>query len=426
MNEQLYQKRVLSNGLRVLTAAMPHTRSVTISIYVRVGSRYEQPPEAGVSHFIEHLLFKGTERRPTAKEISEAIERVGGVLNAGTDRELTVYWCKVARDHLPLGLDLLVDMLRHSRFDAEEIDKERRVVLEELASVQDAPPQWVDVLLDEVMWPGQPLGWDVAGTRESVSGFTREMTLNYWDRHYGPGATVVSVAGDVEHERVVEAVNATMGGWAPIDAPSWLPAVDGQAGPCLRLEYRRTEQAHLCLAVRGLSSVDPDRFALGLLNVILGEGMSSRLFLEVRERQGLAYDVHSYVSHYLDTGIVGVYAGVDPKRTSSALSSIMEQLAKMRDGVEEEELTKAKEFSKGRMFLRLEDTRNVSGWMGGQESLLNEIKTVDEVAAAIDAVQLEDIARVARRLFVTDKLNLALVGPFRGKGEGRFLSLLKF
>ncbi|MBI2911222.1 MAG: insulinase family protein [Chloroflexi bacterium] len=424
MNDQPYHKSVLGNGLRVLTAAMPHTRSVTISIYVRVGSRYEEPAEAGVSHFLEHLLFKGTERRPTAQEISEVIERVGGVLNAGTDRELTVYWCKVARDHMGLGLDLLGDMLRHSRFDPEEVDKERRVVLEELASVQDAPPQWVDVLLDQVMWPGQPLGWDVAGTRESVAGFSREMALEYWRRHYGPGATVVSVAGDVEHERVVAAVDATMGSWAPIATPSWQPAVDGQAQPCLRLEHRRTEQAHLSLAVRGLSSVDPERFALDLLNVVLGEGMSSRLFVAVRERQGLAYDVHSYVSHYLDTGTVGVYAGVDPKRASSALGSIMEQLARIRDGVEEDELTKAKEFSKGRMFLRLEDTRNVSGWMGAQESLLNEIKTVDEVAAAIDAVQLEDIVRVARRLFVTDKLNLALVGPLRG--EGRFLSLLKF
>ena len=424
MNDQPYQKSVLGNGLRVLTAAMPHTRSVTISIYVRVGSRYEEPAEAGVSHFLEHLLFKGTERRPTAQEISEIIERVGGVLNAGTDRELTVYWCKVARDHLGLGIDLLADMLRHSRFDPEEIDKERRVVLEELASVQDAPPQWVDVLLDQVMWPGQPMGWDVAGTRESVAGFTRDMARDYWLRHYSPGATVVSVAGDVEHERVVAAVDAALGEWAPMVAPSWQPVIDGQEKPCLRLEHRRTEQAHLSLAVRGLSSVDPDRFALDLLNVILGEGMSSRLFVAVRERQGLAYDVHSYVSHYLDTGTVGVYAGVDPKRASSALGSIMEQLVRIRDGVEEEELTKAKEFSKGRMFLRLEDTRNVSGWMGAQESLLDEIKTVDEVAAAIDAVQADDLTRVARRLFVTDKLNLALVGPLRG--EGRFLSLLKF
>lgn len=419
----MYQKALLGNGLRLATEQMPHTRSVCITIFVGAGSRYEQDQEAGVSHFIEHLLFKGTEKRRSAKEISEAIERVGGLLNAGTDRELTVYWCKVARPHFPLALDLLVDMLLHSRFEPEDVEKERQIIIEELNTTRDAPQQWVDILIDEVVWPDQPLGRDVAGSKETVSQLSREMALAYFANHYSPANTVVSVAGDIEHEEVLEHLDRALGSWHG-DAPgTWFPAQDGQEAPRIHLEPKRTEQAHLCLAVRGVPNQHPDRFTLDLLNCVLGEGMSSRLFLEIREKRGLAYDVHSYVSHFRDSGSATVYAGVEPRHIYDTIQAILEEMSRLKEEITEEELEKAREFSKGRMLLRMEDSRSVAGWLGAQELLTGHIRTVDEVLSIVDAITPEDLSRVAQRLFRTEKLNLAVVGPFRS--EGRFASLLK-
>ncbi|MFQ5925759.1 MAG: M16 family metallopeptidase, partial [Dehalococcoidia bacterium] len=413
---------VLENGLRIITSSMPYTYSLCIIIFIGAGSRYERAEEAGSSHFIEHLCFKGTERRATSKEISEAIEGVGGVLNGGTDKELTVYWCKVARSHFLLALDLMVDMLRNSRFDARDMEKERQIIIEELNMSMDSPQQRVNILIDEVIWPNQPLGRDVAGSKETVAALSREMLLEYLSRQYVPNNTVVSVAGDIGDEEVLASLSSVFGDWTTRTPQPPFPAEEGQGEPRLHIEHRNTEQAHLCLSLRGLSALHPDRFNLDLLNVILGEGMSSRLFLEIRERRGLAYDIHSSVDHFLDSGAVTIYAGVDPKRIDATIEAILEELRRLKDGVPALELAKAKEMAKGRLLLRMEDTRNVAGWVGGQELLTGSILTVDEVVSIIDAITSENLERVARELFLAEKLNLAIVGPIAG-GDRLFRSL---
>lgn len=419
-----YQRTVLGNGLRVLSAPMPGTRSVAVSLYVGAGSRYETDAEAGVSHLLEHLVFKGTEKRPTPQEISELVEGVGGILNAATDRELTVYYAKVARPHFDRAADVLTDMMRNAVIAEAEVEKERKVVIEELSSIGDSPAQMVDVLLDATMWPDQAMGRDVAGTEESVNGLTREVTVDYLARQYVPNNMVVAVAGAIEHDEVVEAVGSALGDWKRGVASDWLPATDGRTAPLAVVQYKKTEQAHIEIAVPGLSNQDPDRFALDLISVILGEGMSSRLFLELREKRALCYDVHSYAAHYLDTGSFAVYAGVDPKVAPEATEAILAELAKLRDdGVTEEELLKAKELSKGRLLLRMEDTRSVSGWLGGQEMLNGSVRTPDEVVALMEQVTGDDVRRVARRLLDGSRLILAVVGPFRS--DRRFASLLK-
>jgi predicted Zn-dependent peptidase len=421
----VYQKIVLDNGLRIVTSSMPHTRSVCVSIFIGVGSRYEGPQEAGLSHFVEHLCFKGTERRPTAKEISETIDGVGGVLNGGTDKELTVYWVKVARPHYLVALDLLVDMLRHSKFDPLEMENERRVIIEELNMSMDSPQSRVDTLIDEVVWPNQALGRDVAGDKDTVSAINRQMILGHMSSFYLPNNSVISVAGDIGHDEVVDSVSKVFGDWPVGVAGAWFPAEDSQDDPSLKVEPRKTEQAHFCLAVRGLSNLHPDRFILDLLNVVLGEGMSSRLFLEIRERKGLAYDIHSHVSYFRDSGSLAVYAGVDPKKIELTIEAILQELIRLRDDpIPEAEVVKAKEMGKGRIMLRMEDTRSVAGWMGGQELLTGRILSVDEVVSIVDAITASDMQRVARELFLTSKLNFALVGPVRNKG--RLEKLLRF
>lgn len=424
MSDPPFHTSTLANGLRVLTAPMPHTRSVSISIYVAAGSRYETPAQAGVSHFVEHMCFKGTEKRPTPREISEVIDSVGGVLNAATDRELTVYYCKVARPHMERALDVLVDMIRHPLFDPEEMEKERRVILEELAMVADSPAQQVDVLLDATVWPDQPLGWDVAGRPETVQSLTREDGLCYLRRQYAPNTAVVAVAGAVEHDEVLTLAERSLASWPRGTPAGWFPAVDCQSGPRAAVLFKRTEQAHISLAVRGLSNQHPDRFALDLLSVIAGEGMSSRLFMELRERRGLCYDVHSYVTHFIDSGAFTFYAAVDPPKTPETVAALLAELARLRDEpIPEEELLKAKELSKGRLLLRMEDTRSVSGWLGGQELLNGHVRTADQVIDLLEAVTTADLQRVARALFRRDRLNLAVVGPFRS--EKRFIPLLQ-
>ncbi len=419
----MYQRTTLPNGLRVLTAPMPHTRSVAVSFYVGAGSRYETEPISGMSHFLEHMLFKGTERRPTSQEISEAVDAVGGILNAGTDRELTVYYAKVAAPHFPIALDLLVDMLRRPLMEQSEIEKERRVVIEELATVKDSPAQQADVLLDEIMWPAQPLGWDVAGTEESVNGLVRPAIVEYFRRQYVPNNIVLSIAGAVETEQVLDALGPLVADWAPGEPSGWFPALNGQGEPRASIKYKRTEQAHISLAVRGVSNQDPDRYAVDLLSAILGEGMSCRLFMELRERRSLCYDIHSYTSHYLDTGAFSVYAGVEPSAAEEAVTAILAELARTKDGIPEAELHKAKELTKGRLLLRMEDTRSVSGWVGAQEMLTGEVRSVDEVVERVEAVTTDDLSRVAVALFRPETLNMAIVGPYRS--SKRFLPLLR-
>jgi len=407
----LYQKTTLENGLRVITATMPHTCSVSISIFIGVGSRYEAEAQTGISHFIEHLLFKGTHKRATAREISEAIEGVGGILNGGTDKELTVYWCKVAQPHFSLALDVLVDMLLHSKFDPQDIAKERQVIIEEINMSKDSPSQRVDMLIDELLWPNHPLGRDIAGSNESVAAITRDIMLDYLRSQYLPDNTVVTIAGDIQHQEAVAAVSQAVANWSNQQPCPGYSAYKERPARRLHIETRDTEQAHLCLALPGLSLLHPKRFTLDLLNVILGTGMSSRLFTEIRDKLGLAYSIHSYVEHFLDSGSVTIYAGVEPKNLSTVIKAILEQLSQLKETVPEAELSKAKELSKGRLMLGMEDSRSVAGWMGGQEILTGQILSVDQVTSIIDAITAEELKQLARELLVGNQLRLAIVGP---------------
>jgi len=407
----LYQKVTLDNGLRLVTAAMPHTRSVSISFFIGTGSRYETDEQAGISHFIEHVCFKGTKKRPTSAEICTVIEGVGGILNAGTDKELTIYWCKVAQPHFASALDVLADILVNSTFDSREIEKERQVIIEEINMSLDSPAQRASMLIDDLMFPGHALGRDIAGSKESVAAITRDMMLDYLSGQYQPGNIVLAIAGDIDQLEAAGAVSRAVDGWTGRQSHIEYKPYLEKTGRKVLVEKRDTEQTQLCLALPGLSIEHPDRFKLDLLNVILGEGMSSRLFTEIRDKLGLAYSIHSYAEHFLDTGAFMVSAGVDNKNLKVAVKAILEELSRLKELIPEEELAKAKELSKGRLWLRMEDSRSVSGWMGGQELLTGKILTVDEVVAIIDAITAEELRKLAGELLIGKKLRLAVVGP---------------
>ena len=420
---QRYEQTTLANGLRVVSCEMPHTRSVAISAYVGVGSRYEADDRAGVSHFVEHMVFKGTERRPDPVDISAQIESTGGMINAGTEQELTVYWCKVAQPYFSESMDLLVDMLRNSLFRQDDIEKERHVIHEELAMINDYPSARVDSLIDEMLWPDHPLGRDIGGSHESVDVIDQDMLLEHMGGYYTPSNTVISVAGSVPHTDVVAEVERLSWDWPDGVTSAPVPVVSHQQQSQLRLEYKKTEQLHLSIALPGLALDDPDIYALDLLSVILGEGMSSRLFVELRENRGLAYDVHSGVSHFRDTGAFIITAGVDPASAYEAVPAILEQVAAVRDSIDEREVDRAKQLVAGRMMLRMEDTRAVSAWMGSQQMVRGAILDVDDVVERVKAVTTEDLRRVASQNLVDDHLNLAVVGPCRGRK--RLSKLLK-
>jgi predicted Zn-dependent peptidase len=403
---------------------MPHTQSISMVICVGAGSRYESDELAGVSHFIEHLPFKGTESWPTARAVSEAIEGVGGVMNASTDREMTVFWCKVARLHYKTAFAVLMDMVLNSRLDPEEVEKEREVIQEELRMTYDQPSYRVDLLIDEAMWPDQAMGRDVGGTLETVADIQQKDIREYMHQQYNPANTVVAVAGNVTHEEVVGMLAETTRDWKPLESLDWELATDNVEGPLVKVERRHSDQTHLCLGVPGLSLTHPDRYAFNLMNTILGDGMSSRLFLNLREEQGLAYDVHSSSSNYRDTGALVVYCGVEPSKTNDAVKTIVKEFQGMHQAPSEQELNKAREYSKGRLLLRMEDTRAVASWLGAQELLQDSVRTPEEVVESLDAVTPADIARVAKNFLNDDKMRLAVVGP-RG-GVKALTGMLRF
>jgi predicted Zn-dependent peptidase len=407
----LYQKTILGNGLRILTSFMPHTHSVCIAIFIGVGSRYESNLEAGTSHFIEHLCFRGTPQHPTAREISEAIEGVGGILNGATDKELTFYWAKVSKAHFTTAAEVLVNMLLNSKFNPEDIEKERQVIIEEINQCKDSPSQQVGLVIDELLWPDHPLGRDIAGTKDSMAGINREKLLDFLRTKYAPKNIVISVTGNIQQDETLSVFERLLGKWSnPQPSPNFL-SFKTQEVRRLKIEKKDTEQAHLCLAVPGISLSHPQRFSLDLLNVILGEGMSSRLFSEIRDKMGLAYSICSYVDHFLDTGSLTVSASVDPKNLNKTVAAILDQLEQLKDDIPESELKKAREISKGRMLLRMEDSRNVAGWLGGQEILLNSILSLDEIIAIIDSINADQLKNIARELISQDKVRLAIVGP---------------
>lgn len=411
----------LPNGLRIVTGELPHTRSATVSMYVGAGSRYESDEEAGLSHFLEHMLFKGASRRPTAREISEAIESVGGMHNAATDREITVYYAKVPHTAAFETIDILADMVRDPIMDGAELEKERSVILEELAGIEDSPGELAAILIDETLWPGQPLGRNVGGTEDTVSKLPLTAVNEYFHAQYVPSNIVLTVAGNVKHEHVVEAAEKWLGDMPAAPAGPWYPVVARDGSPRLAVREKQTEQAHICLAYPSVSLSDPDRFAVDLLSTVLGEGMSSRLFLELREERALVYDVHSYPSEFRDTGSFTIYAGCDPANARVTVEAVLEENHKLLKGMPAAELAKAKEMAKGRIQLRMEDTRSIAGWIGSQELLLGRVQSVDEVVQQIDAVTYDQLMAIAGRILAPARATLAVVGPF---GSAEFERIL--
>jgi predicted Zn-dependent peptidase len=409
----------LPGGARLIIETMPERHSASVVLMFAGGSRLEDDRLAGVSHFIEHLYFKGTARRPSSKEIADAIEGVGGFINASTDKELTAYWARVPSEHIGLGLDVLFDIVQNSRLDVADVERERTVILEELRMYQDQPQDYVQNLFEELIWPNHPLGRDIAGTEESVSRIQRDDILEYADAHYRQPNLVIGAAGSLDPELTMAQVTRNLSMRADPDGDTSASSPLPLHVPRVLVRRRDTEQAHICLGARAFSYLDPDRYAFDLLNTVLGEGMSSRLFLNIRERLGLAYDVHSFTQKHRDTGYLGVYIGVDPKKAVDAVNAVMAELRGLGDGdVTPEELTRAKEFTKGRLRLELETTNGVGFWVTYQESLLGEIKTLDEELTLVDAVTAADVRRVAER-FLQAPMQMAVIGPFARDGGFR-------
>jgi predicted Zn-dependent peptidase len=391
---------------------MPERLSASLVFMFAGGSRLEDERHAGVSHFIEHLFFKGTQRRPTSKEIADAIEGVGGFINASTDKELTAYWTRVPAEHVELGLDVLIDIVSNSKLAPADVERERTVILEELRMYQDQPQDLVQNLFEEIMWPGHPLGRDIAGTEQSVARLTRDDILEYADAHYRLPNLVIGAAGAFGQGEMLEAVRRRLALPAEPDGQLISVAPGPLSGPRVLMRRRKTEQAHICLGVRAYSYLHPDRFVLDLLNTVLGEGMSSRLFLNIRERLGLAYDVHSFTQKHRDTGLLGVYLGVDPKRAVGAVNAVLAEMQNLCDHeLAEEELGRAKEFTKGRLRLELESTNGVSFWLAYQELLIGSIKTIEEEVALVDAISADDVRRVANEV-LRAPIQMAVIGPF--------------
>ncbi|GAC1682683.1 MAG: pitrilysin family protein [Candidatus Dormibacteraceae bacterium] len=403
---------MLPGGAKLVTNAMPGRLSSSVVLMFGAGSRLEDDRLAGVSHFIEHLYFKGTRRRPSSKEIANAIEGVGGFINASTDKELTAYWVRVPSVHTDLGLDVLFDLVSNSKVDPADIERERAVILEELKMYQDQPQDHVVNLFEELMWPGHPLGRDIAGTVESVTNLTRDEILEYANAHYRAPNLVIGHAGPLDDARVLEGARSRL--TLPVESNGLEQALAPAPldGPRVLVRRQKTEQAHICLGVRAWSYLHPDRYAIDLLNTVLGEGMSSRLFLNIRERLGLAYDVHSFTQKYRDTGYVGVYLGVDPQKAVQAVSAVVAELRMLSDfEVLPDELERAKEFTKGRLRLELETTNGVAFWLTYQELLLGQIRTIDEELAFVDEVTAADIKRVAGEI-LRGPLQMSVIGPF--------------
>jgi len=400
---------------------MPHSRSVCLAILVGAGSCYESEEEAGISHFAEHLFFKGTQRRPTSKEITQDIEGVGGIINGGTDKELTIFWCKVASSHFPVALDVLSDLLLNSRFDNKEIERERGVISEEIKMSLDLPQQRVNALIDELLWPEQPLGREVIGYKETVSSITRKQLLDHVARRYMPNNTVLSIAGNIQYDEAMAQIEPLFDKWVAGELATGYITNANQTEARLRIEPKDIEQAHLCLAIHGFSYSHPQRFTLDLLNTVLGGGMSSRLFTEIREHRGLAYDIHSYTEHFLNSGSFTIYAGVDPNKTEIAVGAILEELSKIKQGITASELTRAKELSKGRLHLRLEDSRNVALWYGSQEILMQQILDIDDVISIVDDITIAELKEVAEEILTESGLNVAITGPVKEETPPRQL-----
>lgn len=415
-----FERSVLANGLRVVTQTMPSARSVAVGLFVGVGSRREEEAHAGLSHLLEHLVFKGTQRFPDPGGLSEAVEGCGGSVNAATDRELTVYSARVPAEAAGRALEVIADLVFRPLLRHADLVGEKPVIVDEIRMYVDSPGDHVFSLFDELLYGSHPLGREIAGTPRSVRRLRHDTAVAHWERWYRPANIVLAAAGSIRHRDVLKAAS----GWfeadpieaPPIPLPIPLEAPSPSAAGSVRLAHRRLSQGNLCLGMPGVARDDPDRWALDLLGAVLGDGMSSRLFLELRERRSLTYDVSTFAATYADCGTFGVHAGFDPEQADALVAAILDELERtVQDPVSQTELDRARAYTRGRLQLRMEESGAVAAWLGTGESLLPRILTVDEVIERLDAVTVDDLLRVARQYARPGLARLAVLGPFRSR-----------
>ena len=411
-----WQITTLNNSLQVVTTPVVGAQAVSLSLFVGVGSRSEDRHNHGVSHFLEHMLFKGTERWPDAVTIAELIEGAGGSLNAYTTKETTCYWNHVPYDCFPIAIEVLAETVLHSLFAQDEIERERRVIQQEIRRVHDQPGAWASELLSRAAFGDQPLGWNIAGSIETIEEMTRSDMVEHMEAWYAPNNMVLSVAGNITHEEVVAAAERLFGGMEAKPAPAYVPASIELPSEHILIDHRPNAQCNLVMGMHALPRNDPDRYTALILNTILGRGMSSRLFREVRERRGLAYSVGSSFARYADTGLFTVSAGVSAEKVDDALKVILEELFRLTvEPVSDEEMKKAIDYSVGSFRLGLETAMSLAQRAGEALLTMREIEPVEQVVERFRAVTADDVQRVAERVFDRSRAALAIVGPYRGE-----------
>lgn len=413
-----HTRHVLPNGLRLLTIPMPSFESATALVMVGAGSRYETPKNSGISHFLEHMAFKGTEKRPSAMDISSLIDGIGGEFNAFTGKEYTGYYVKAAKSNVDVTLDVLSDMLQHSKLDPVEIDKEKGVIIEEINLYEDMPMRKIGDIYEHLLYGDTPMGWDIAGEKKIIQQITRDDFASYVSSLYSPDNMTVVVAGGIDEEEMKAKVESYFGGMKKFNTIKAPGVVEKQDKPQVLIKEKKTEQIHIALGVRAVSLDNPEKYPLSVLASIMGGGMSSRLFSEVREKRGLAYYVRTHSDEYVDCGSVVSLAGIDPKRVKEAVEVMMVEYRKIAEGkmqVTKEELTKAKEYMKGHLVLELEDSRAVSTYYAHQELLENELLDPEAVLAKVDEVTIDQVEEAGKKYFVNGGLNLALIGNFEDR-----------
>ena len=419
----IFERRTLANGLRVLTAPLDHAQSVSCFVMLAAGSRYERAENRGIAHFAEHMFFKGTERRPTSRDLTTIVDGIGGEFNAFTSKEYTGYYVRCAGNDRDTAFDVLLDMLRHSKFDSEEIEREKGVILEEMNMYNDTPRDHIGTIYETLIFGDNPLGWEILGTKDTVRAATRETFLDYIAEWYTPERMIIGVSGMVG-DALEPMLEELLGDMSPNGERRPAPAeLNNSPGPSVRVQHKDADQAHLVLGVPSYPIEHPDRYTLQLLATVLGGGMSSRLFTEVRERRGLAYYVHGVNHSYTDAGSLYAQAGVDLNRIDDAVKVIVEQFQKMADeAVPSDELEKARSLSKGRFVLRTESPQGLLMFGLNREVLEGSALEPEQYLAALDSVTIEDVQRVAQDLIERKKLNLAVIGPF--DDDERFAKLL--
>lgn len=421
-----FQRNLLDNGLRVLTIPMPSFESATVLVMVGAGSRYETRQNNGISHFLEHMAFKGTKKRPSARIISSLIDGIGGECNAFTGKETTGFYVKSAASHIEISMEVLSDMLTNSLLDQKEIDKEKGVILEEINLYEDTPVRKIGDIYEQLLYGDTPMGWDTAGEKDIIRNINRSDFVDYMNSLYSAHNITVVVAGGVNSKKTLEQIKKYFGGMSRFDTKGYKKVVENQTKPNVLLKHKKTEQSHIALGVRTVPLEDPDHYPLAVLSAILGGGMSSRLFHEVREKRGLAYYARSNSDHYMDCGSLVSTAGVDSRRIDEAIKVMVEEYQKLAmDGnLTNDEFKKAKEFIKGHFVLELEDSRSVAAFYASQELLEKKIDNPLVVVAKIDKVTIEEVEKVGKKYFKENGLNLAIIGDFED-GQ-RFENLLHY